>query len=81
MDHQERIVDDGVDIPELLASTRGVDKHRLTLTEKLELASAAQALILEVERPWDTLLSMCWSEVGLRQSCNAETSSLIPVAA
>lgn len=50
-------------VPQLLQAMRSVDKTKLSLAERLEIANACRDLQLEVERPWDTLLRMVWRQV------------------
>ncbi|KAI5204008.1 hypothetical protein E4T38_04842 [Aureobasidium subglaciale] len=50
---------------ELIRAMRQVDKRQISVAEKSELVSAAQDLILEVERPWDTILRIGWSQPSL----------------
>ncbi|KAI5274716.1 hypothetical protein E4T47_02238 [Aureobasidium subglaciale] len=50
---------------ELIRAMRQVDKHQMSVAERSELVSAAQGLILEVERSWDTILRMGWSQPSI----------------
>lgn len=56
---------DKLHVSDLLNAMRSVDKTKLSLAERLEVATACKNLQLEVERPWDSILRIVWHEVSL----------------
>jgi len=54
--------------PRLLEAMRNVDKTKMTLAERLEIANACRGLQLEMERPWDSMLRIVWQQPSI-QAC------------
>jgi len=56
------------DVSQLLEAMRKVDKTKLSLAERLEVAKACRDLQIEMERPWDSILRIVWQQVVMLSS-------------